>query len=77
MYINSCISNASVCEVNGYYISGNICYSCLQPCKTCTNTATNCTSCLSGYIFYSPNSCIIECPSGLYRTNNACANCSS
>ena len=59
LYLNTCTSNATLCYSNGYYVSGSVCYACLQPCSTCTGTATNCTNCLTGYIFFPPNSCLI------------------
>jgi len=72
LYENSCINDTSICKNNGYYVAANICYACLQPCATCWVTASNCSSCLSGYIFASPNNCLITCPAGFYRSGNQC-----
>lgn len=72
---NSCISNSSICAVSGYYVVGNVCYPCLQPCSTCWVSSNNCTSCLQGYIFFAPNSCVVDCPSGYFSSNQTCSTC--
>lgn len=77
LFNNTCISNSTICYNGGYFAAGRVCYPCLQPCLRCWVTASNCTSCLSGYIFYPPNSCLVSCPSGLFRSNSTCSACSS
>ena len=77
LYSNQCINDSSVCELNGHYVSGSVCYACVQPCLRCSASATNCTTCLSGYIFSSPNQCLISCPGGYYQSGAACLTCST
>ena len=80
LYQNMCISNLTICELNGYYGVGRVCTLCQQPCKTCSASASNCTTCLEGYIFFaSLNQCLVSCPAGYYRSSatNKCDLCSA
>lgn len=48
-----------------------MCKLCINPCKTCSVSASNCTSCLIGFQFYSSGStvigtCVFDCPIGYY-----------
>lgn len=72
---NSCIANSSVCAISGYYVAGNVCYPCLQPCNTCWVSSSNCTTCLKGYIFFAPHSCLVDCPSSYFNSNQTCLAC--
>ncbi len=74
LLLNACVGDPELCYSSGYYVAGRICYACLQPCGSCAVTASNCTSCLSGYIFFL-GQCLVECPSGYYRSNSTCLNC--
>lgn len=74
---------------DGYFNANSSCYQCVQPCKTCSVTATNCTSCLGHYV---KNSTSCSCPSccqcdansllcsksndGHFLTNIGCSPCS-
>lgn len=67
-----------------YYNASGICTPCSDPCYGCSNTAIDCTSCLSGYFFDStaatPSaSCQPSCPIGYYgdSTSNTCKPCNS
>jgi len=53
---------ATVCP-NGTYssVTSSSCLSCTSPCLTCLGTATNCTSCSTGYLYN--QACLSSCPS--------------
>lgn len=76
LLLNHCLNDSALCYSSGYYVAGNVCYQCLQPCATCAGTASNCTSCLSGYISFQ-HQCLTECPAGYYRSNASCLVCAA
>ncbi|KAL4506331.1 hypothetical protein ABPG73_017065 [Tetrahymena malaccensis] len=55
---NSCLS----C-FDQYYLFNDECLECSPPCLTCTNTNSNCLSCINNYIYNSStNLCLPNCP---------------
>jgi proprotein convertase subtilisin/kexin type 5 len=63
-----------ICPNTTYLDFTNInCQACNSICATCSLTATNCTSCSSTYLYNL--TCISQCPSGFYGSNNACIIC--
>ena len=56
---------------------------CTEPCKACTNTPTQCTSCLptpytfNNYLLFGNSTCLTACPDGYYLPNGTftCAQC--
>lgn len=57
---------------------GAVCQSCAIGCKTCTNSTSNCTACLTGYL-QNTASCVITCPSPLIANpdKTTCVSCPS
>lgn len=82
LYSSTCNSNCP----NGKYGDGSACYSCANPCNTCSSS-TICLSCTiknsspdSGSITYlTGNSCVVNCPTGYVGniTTLVCDKCSS
>lgn len=68
---------AGVCTFNcgvGYYkVYPNQCFACSPICTTCNNTATNCTSCVSGFAFN--GTCIQACPNNTLAIKGYCWPC--
>lgn len=52
------------------------CVGCSSTCASCINTSSTCTSCTSPAVLYS-SQCIASCPSGMFVTQGACAQCLS
>lgn len=52
----------------------NICVNCSPECATCEGVVGNCTSCVSGLLFYL-NQCLTNCPPLTYPYNGACTTC--
>lgn len=75
LYGHQCISNLSICTSNGYYPLGRSCQPCQMPCLQCNLSSTMCLSCVAGYIFSAPSSCITECPLGSFRNGSQCSAC--
>jgi proprotein convertase subtilisin/kexin type 5 len=68
-----CVASCNITQVG---INGS-CHSCLSPCASCLNLTTLCTSCLSGYYFYS-GQCLPACPSPLVSDSSSiCVSCST
>lgn len=66
-YSNNCYQTCP----NITYLSGISCMACVSPCKTCSSVSL-CTSCVSGYYYYTSNtSCITECPSTYYGDSSS------
>jgi hypothetical protein len=58
---SSCVSSCPVNSLVDYATMS--CYPCLTPCLSCSVSANNCTSCISGYYFLaSINECYTSCP---------------
>lgn len=61
-------------ELTQYYPDqqSKVCKICMNPCKTCSVSAGNCTSCLIGFQYYSRalnitmGTCVFDCPTGYY-----------
>ena len=78
LFLNSvagtCV-NASNCPSGTYGNSTSMsCANCQLPCTTCSQSATNCTACQSGYLYYN-NLCVTNCPSGMFQSSSNCFNC--
>lgn len=79
MYKGSCYS---VCPAGtiGDRSSGNwICAPCNDPCKTCINHPSYCTSCLNGKGYLQTSSvaqsCVLSCVEGTFPQNGVCQVC--
>lgn len=63
----------------GYFQSPlSTCLSCDLPCRTCSNSSTNCTGCSFGNLLATPGMgvCVALCPAGSYpNENSVCAAC--
>jgi proprotein convertase subtilisin/kexin type 5 len=68
---NSCVSSCP----NGYFTDAAnlLCIACSSPCKTCSGSTNNCTSCVSGSSFPYLNvtsgfvgTCLTQCPAGMF-----------
>ena len=51
-----------------------ICQVCQEPCATCEGTTSTCTSCISEYYLFNPNTCVQYCPTK-YIVNDANTTC--
>ncbi|KAL4503914.1 hypothetical protein ABPG72_022544 [Tetrahymena utriculariae] len=73
---NQCLS----CN-DGFFLDGNKCTACAQPCKTCSDKANKCLSCLANYTYDSANSicnadCDTSCKTCLNpKDQNSCLSC--
>jgi len=65
-------SSSCPCQ-NGFYEAAQICYSCDASCKTCTGTATNCTSCDLTLRYLLNNKCL--CREGYFDNGGVCNPC--
>jgi hypothetical protein len=65
------------CNSSAYADVNYICYACDSSCKTCSQSATNCTSCFATSPYILNNTCYSTCPSGYYAdaTNSQCVAC--
>lgn len=73
-YNGSCVV-ASSCPTGTFANSNTLsCDSCTPPCAACSNTAINCTSCVSPNLFYD-GICAPYCPNGMFQSGNNCLNC--
>lgn len=66
--INQCFDTTS--EALGYFLLDSKYYKCDISCKTCVNSATNCTACNQGASYFSlsdnPNTCVIKLIEGYF-----------
>lgn len=51
------------------------CADCKSPCKTCEDSADNCTSCLGNLILLEDGTCINKCPDGQVLIKGKCERC--
>lgn len=66
----------SVCPDGTYSDYTNVtCQACNSICATCFGGSLNCTSCSNAF-FYN-NTCLSQCPAGLFAINSTCVPCSS
>jgi proprotein convertase subtilisin/kexin type 5 len=64
------------CPIGTFYdtsTSISLCTGCLDPCATCSNSATNCISCVSGYMLLD-GSCTSSCPIKFYADPSGICN---
>lgn len=74
-YYNFTCLAASSCPSGTYANSSTLnCENCISPCASCTNTGSNCTSCVAPNLFYDGN-CVVTCPDGMYPSAGNCLNC--
>ena len=75
------IDNTKTCVGScddGYFIGGQTCHKCKEPCKTCTDL-NNCLSCInSDYVYdYSNFKCFSNCTSNYLLKGGNCMNCNA
>ena len=78
LYLETCIDKSTIIE--GYYYDSNTnsFLACESPCKTCSESKSNCSSCIDNYCLYS-NECIINTtviPNYHCNSNNIYEKCS-
>lgn len=78
LYQARCIAG---CPDSTFMVSlgiGNVCVDCAGLCVTCKISATNCTSCITGYYLISAlYQCVSTCPDGTYplQITKSCLSC--
>ena len=74
--LNSVVTLEASCRANWAEIS-SVCYECNPKCQTCSGTTDNCTSCGGNYPFKLNSTCVDECPSHYFLSENECLECHS
>jgi proprotein convertase subtilisin/kexin type 5 len=73
---NTCVNS---CPTNTYANSfARSCLACLIPCLTCSNSATNCLTCVTSggkYLLLYNNQCYSTCPVLTFTNGSACLAC--
>jgi proprotein convertase subtilisin/kexin type 5 len=73
MYVGSCRKE---CPEGTFSFNSEQCFSCLSPCKTCSDTGDNCDSCLRGFVYFN-HECKTDCDPGTFFADGSCLVCSS
>lgn len=80
LYQGRCITAAICLNISGYYLNTqqSACVQCISPCQTCTSQIS-CTSCLTGFLIPSNNTCSNSCPFSSYADSHtkSCQPCNS